>query len=293
MNKEKKALIKVGYTCNNNCLYCHTSESRIIKDLSTKEIIRKIDYVKAKGYNFIIFSGGEPTIRNDLGIIAKYLSKNNQKFGFISNGRMFKYQKFAEKMYELGMKYLYISLNGPNPAINDRLSGVPGFEELIEGIKNLSSLNIELIVNVVVNKQNQNFLKEIIDLLSDYNVSKIKFSFIEPKGATLKNFELLVPNVEDAAQKSKDAIEYANNLGINAGFEGFPLCKIKLDPKYTDNIRTNNIMLMSEASEKDFFETDFENRIKLKECEICPKKDKCEGIFKKYYQKRGFECEKP
>ena len=38
-----KALIKVGYTCNNNCCFCHSADHSAVPDLTTAELLSKID----------------------------------------------------------------------------------------------------------------------------------------------------------------------------------------------------------------------------------------------------------
>jgi len=60
-----KALIKVGYACNENCSFCHTLDVRHI-DGDSYEILAKIDRAAALGHTMVVFSGGEATIRPEL-----------------------------------------------------------------------------------------------------------------------------------------------------------------------------------------------------------------------------------
>ena len=57
-----KALIKVGYACNEHCGFCHTLEVRHIQG-STAEIDNKIRRAAELGHEMVVLSGGEPTIR--------------------------------------------------------------------------------------------------------------------------------------------------------------------------------------------------------------------------------------
>ena len=60
-----KALIKVGYGCNENCTFCHTLDMRHI-DGSNDEVVRKIHRAKELGHSMVVLSGGEPTTRPEL-----------------------------------------------------------------------------------------------------------------------------------------------------------------------------------------------------------------------------------
>ncbi len=57
-----KALIKVGYGCNDHCTFCHTLDVRHIEG-STAEIDAQDRRARALGHSMVVLSGGEPTIR--------------------------------------------------------------------------------------------------------------------------------------------------------------------------------------------------------------------------------------
>ena len=60
-----KALIKVGYGCNENCTFCHTADVRHLED-TPERVAWKIDRAKRLGYSMVVLSGGEPTARPEL-----------------------------------------------------------------------------------------------------------------------------------------------------------------------------------------------------------------------------------
>jgi len=55
-----KALVKVGYGCNDHCTFCHTQDVRHIDD-EAASVHEKIARAKALGHTMVVFSGGEPT----------------------------------------------------------------------------------------------------------------------------------------------------------------------------------------------------------------------------------------
>ncbi|MGB9600889.1 MAG: radical SAM protein, partial [Myxococcota bacterium] len=54
----RKAIIKWGYSCNSDCIFCHSAEYRDKKSLTISEIKRKIDSAKRLGVKILLFSGG-------------------------------------------------------------------------------------------------------------------------------------------------------------------------------------------------------------------------------------------
>ena len=54
-----KALVKVGYGCNNHCTFCHTYDVRDV-DASTEEVDRKIDRAVRLGSRIVL--GGTTAI---------------------------------------------------------------------------------------------------------------------------------------------------------------------------------------------------------------------------------------
>lgn len=60
-----KALLKVGYACNEHCAFCHTQDVRHVQG-TTAEVDAKIRRAAALRHSMIVLSGGEPTIRPEL-----------------------------------------------------------------------------------------------------------------------------------------------------------------------------------------------------------------------------------
>jgi len=276
-----KIILKLGYSCNNNCLFCHAQDKKAHRDLSFKEIIDKISLIKSLGYEFVILSGGEPAIRRDFLKIVKYVRDSDMKLGVVTNGRILSYKRFCEKVFEYGLAYAYVSLHG-NKEVHNILTQAKSFEQTVRGIKNISkSKNTELIVNCVVNKYNLNLLKKIVGICYDFGSNVIKFSNINIEGAAIKNLKEIVPRLNESVPMVKEAVNYALSRGMDARIDGFPICLMYGLRKRVDDLKTNNITYMSESFEKDLHKTDYGNSIRTNVCREC-KIEECPGIDKNY-----------
>ena len=85
-----KALVKVGYGCNNHCTFCHTLDVRHV-DAESDEIDRKIDRAAHLGHTMVVLSGGEATMRRELLRWAARTAARGMDFGLVTNGRMLVY----------------------------------------------------------------------------------------------------------------------------------------------------------------------------------------------------------
>ncbi len=285
----KKAIIKLGYECNNSCIICHSDELRKkYKPSSLKDIKIKILVAKKKGYSFVLFSGGEPTIRKDLLQIASFVQKQKMSFGLITNGRMLSYEFFLKTLIKYNLKYVYFSLLGSKPEIHNKISGANSFKETVEGIKNvLKKPSIEYLINVTVIKSNLDDLLNIVDLAYSIGAKRIKFSFVDIKGSIKEKNSFEVPKISLAAEKVREAMDYAIEKKIEPFFDGFPNCFMGSYYKRINNLFTNKILLTSEAYEADFFKTDNFNKTKPEICDTCEFFRSCSGLEKEYIGRFG------
>ncbi len=289
----KKALIKIQYQCNNNCLFCHALDKRNIPPLRFHQIINKINQALQIGAEMILFSGGEPTLHPDFPKVVNSLWQRKIPWGLITNGRLLSYRKLSENLLKRNLKYVYLTLNSANPERHDFITRTPGsFNQTLRALKNLSSHQIELIVNVVVTKLNLKDLKKIVDLVEEFKINRIKFSLVEPKGEALKNFNKLIPSLKEASLAINEAMHCAISKKIKTGFDGLSDCLVD-NPDLKDNLQTNNILYMSEVFEDRFYRTDEGQRIKGKCCQFCSRKKVCPGIYEGYRRCGGLSDLKP
>src|SRR3989338_5377311 len=294
MSDGEKALLKLGYECNNNCLICHASGNEIYQALSTQEAINKIALCKSQGIDFILLSGGEPTIRKDLPVIAEFIKKKGMFFGLITNARMLSYKDYSRKLANLNLRYVYASFYSANKKIHNSITNAESFKQSIRGIRNIAKeKRVELIVNMPITKLNAGTLKGTIDLLIKNGVKKVKFSLFDVKGSVLKNKEKVIMPASIAAEKTIEAVIYGEKKGLKVMIGGFPLCLIAGIGNNIDDFETQGITCMSEAFEEGLFQVDHEDKIKTQKCTGCEKTKACIGIDKNYLEIYGDNEFKP
>jgi pyruvate-formate lyase-activating enzyme/2-polyprenyl-3-methyl-5-hydroxy-6-metoxy-1,4-benzoquinol methylase len=280
-----KALIKVGYGCNENCTFCHTLDVRHI-DGASAEVQAKIERAKRLGHTMVVLSGGEPTTRPELLDWASQVARLGMDFGLVTNGLMLAYPELVEKLLERRLRYVYMSLHGGTPRVHNSLVRADTFGDAMRALKNLSGRGLDLTVNCVVAKQNLAHLRELVDALAPFPDATLKFSMVQPKGGGEAHFQSLVPRVSEVAAAVVDAIAYGGG-GPRFRHDGIPLCLLPgLEDRYAD-LKTDQFATMVEIGEPDFFPVDDKAKIQPGPCRDCRLRGPCPGLYSAYHQQFG------
>lgn len=284
-----KALIKVGYGCNNHCTFCHTLDVRHI-DGDADEVDRKIDRAARLGHTMVCLSGGEVTMRKELLRWAARVAARGMDFGLVTNGRMLAYDDLVERLIERRLKYVYLSLHGGTAKIHNLLVRADAFEQTYGAISNLAGRGLDFTVNTVVTRQNVHHLRGVVDAMAPFPDVVTKFSMVQPKGGADKLFEQIIPPVSLVAERVGDAIRYGLEKTGGKGLyahDGIPFCLLRgLEDRY-DDLRTHRFATMVEIGELDFFPVDDRAKVQPEECRACALRGPCPGLFRGYREVHG------
>lgn len=221
-------IVRLMGKCNNRCTFCmvHDEMSGAVNP-SFEEITKKI--LKLPPNDQVDLFGGEPTLYpffEETILLCKYL---NHEVYIATNGRTFSDKSFARKIAGYGVNQIRTSLYGHNCDIHDYHTNVQGsFSETIDGIKNILEYSTDLLVNIVMTRKNANYLSNMVVLLSELRVQKVKFSSLIKS----QRCKFLVPSFNHIREALSEALTLATSLGMRCEIEKSPLC---LAPKYQEN----------------------------------------------------------
>ena len=284
-----KALVKVGYGCNDHCTFCHTQDVRHIDD-EAASVHAKIERAKVLGHSMVVFSGGEPTIRAEMIAWATHTARLGLELGFITNGRRFAHAPFTDAMLARRLRYVYLSLHGGEARVHNSLVRADAFEESFGGVKALHGKIPVLTVNCVITRANVMHLRRFVDLLLPFPELTVKFSMTAPKGGGDRSFDHVVAPVADVAAAVRDALAYGieqrgDRSGPAFAHDGLPLCLLPGHESLYDDLRTNDFRTMTEVGEPDFFPVDDVIKVQPPACEGCALRGPCPGLFRGYVER--------
>ena len=286
-----KALLKVGYGCNENCTFCHTLEYREVNG-TAEDVHAKIDRARELGHTMVVLSGGEPTIRPELFEWAGHVAKRGMDFGLVTNGLLLAYPDVVQRLLGARLKYVYMSLHGGTPEVHGRVVRANTFGPAMAALQNLTGKGLDLTVNAVIVKQNVDDLIPLVDVLLPFPDAVIKFSMLQPKGGGKALFDTLTPRVSDVAVRVREAIEHGLSKGAPRTrfvHDGIPFCLLPgLEDRY-DDLRTHRFATMVETSEPDFHPVDDVAKVQPAPCESCAIRGACPGLYSGYHEAFGHQ----
>lgn len=289
----KRIDVKTNFNCNNRCRFCVQGNKRYLYlPKATKEIVGILEQSR-QVYDSVVFTGGEVTIRKDLiELVQAAYSFGYQKIQIQTNGRMFCYEKFCDEIIAAGANQFSPAVHGHIPALHDYLTCSRGsFLQTLKGVKNLKKKKQEVIVNCVVNKSNYRHLPDIARLLADWGVDQYQFAFVHAAGRAWENFDSIVPRKTLAIDYIKKGLDIGIKAGVRVMTEAIPFCLMKgyenyIAEKYIPDTKIYDTTLTIEdftsARQK-------EGKAKCSRCRKCKYYSICEGPWKEYPQKFGWD----
>ena len=192
-SKDKKPVVVWNMTkrCNLRCVHCYAfAEGEDYKgdELSTAEGKALIDDLARFGVPVILFSGGEPVLREDLPELIDHAVKKGLRAVISTNGTLITEEK-ANVFSRFSLSYIGVSIDGLSD-INDSFRGVKGaFARAIEGIRNAKKAGIKVGLRFTINKRNAHEIPEIFDLVEEENIERICFYHLVYAGRGSKLIE--------------------------------------------------------------------------------------------------------
>jgi radical SAM enzyme (rSAM/lipoprotein system) len=185
--------------CNLNCIHCGSdcSKDSDYRDMPADDFFRAIDTLKNIPQNFtVVFTGGEPLLRNDLEFCGKELRKRGFKWSMVTNGHLYDEQRHIS-LLNAGIGALTISLDGLKESHNWLRNNTKSFEKVINAIElAVSSNRINFDVVTCVNQKNLKELGQIKDLLISKKVKAWRLFTIIPIGRATHNSDLLLTDIQ-------------------------------------------------------------------------------------------------
>ena len=152
--------------CNLRCKHCYihaedTDYSGELTNAQARDMIKDLAEMKAP---VLLFSGGEPLMREDLFELAEYASSLGLRPVLSTNGTLITDEK-AALLKKAGFQYVGISIDGA-PKTHDMFRAKEGaFAASIEGLHAAKRAGLKTGVRFTLNRFNEQDLPEIFDIL--------------------------------------------------------------------------------------------------------------------------------
>ncbi|NOY97656.1 MAG: radical SAM protein [Chloroflexi bacterium] len=201
--------LALTYRCNNDCAHCYNARARDFPELSTGEWQRILDKTWELGIPHVVFTGGEPTLRDDLPDLIAHAEANGQITGLNTNARRMSDPRFLARLVEAGLDHVQITVESSDAAVHDRMVQAKGaFPQTIKGLQNALASPLYVMTNTTMLRDNVRTIPDTLDFLADLGVPTVGLNALiyAGHGATvgtgLPESEL-TPLLETARQKTE------------------------------------------------------------------------------------------
>ncbi len=196
-----KADLALTYVCNNACSHCYNEASRSAPFRGTQcrdtrpfasetsaereglasqappkpplhaEAWRMVlDKLLTIGVPYVIFTGGEPTLREDLPELVAYAESLGMITGLNTNGRRLADSHLCQALAQSGLDHVQITLNSTRAEVHDRLSGTSAWAETVAGIGQSLAAGLHVLTNTTLLQENVAEAERIPAFLQDLGV---------------------------------------------------------------------------------------------------------------------------
>ena len=182
--------LALTYRCNNACAHCYNARSRAFPELDTQSWIEILDRLWDIGIPHVVFTGGEPTLRDDLPDLIAHAEHKGQITGINTNGRRLKDQQWVQRLVNAGLDHVQVTLESHDPKIHDQMVAREGaWEDTVAGLRNALDSRLFVMTNTTLLQNNAPYLEETLKFLAHLGVPTIGLNALiySGKGLTVNS----------------------------------------------------------------------------------------------------------
>ena len=212
------AMTKDGsWHCNQKCVHCYAAGQTLAeeKELDTAEWKRIIDKCREAGIPQITFTGGEPTMREDLTELIDY----SKWFVTRLNTNGIKLTKdYCRELKKASLDSMQITFYSCDEEIHNKLVGANRYQNTVLGSENAIEEGLNISINTPLCTLNRDYAKTL-EFLKEKGVRYVTCSGLITTGnATEAESVSLQLSGEQIQEILKEAVGYCHRNGMEISF---------------------------------------------------------------------------
>ncbi len=211
------AMTKEGnWHCNQRCVHCYAAGQRDAEEpeISTEQWKAILDKLRKIGVSQVTFTGGEPTMREDLfelvGYARWFVSRLN------TNGIKLT-EEYCQKLREQEIDSVQITFYSSDKEIHNKLVGADRFDDTVRGIENALKAGLNISINTPLCTLNKDYVKTL-EFLKEKGVSFVTCSGLITTGNALtdesESLQLSVKEIKEILTGAAEFV-YANGMEMS------------------------------------------------------------------------------
>ncbi len=201
-----KADLALSYACNNDCAHCYNEQGRrAMPSLDTEGWRQVLDRLWEIGVPYVILTGGEATLREDLPEIVRHAEDLGMICGLNTNGRRLCEPSLVDALIDAGLDHVQITLASHREALHNSIVRAEAFHETVAGIENCLARGLHTITNTTLIEENAGEAVQIVDFLHGLGLRTFAMNGMIHSGCGAANPSALpMPRLREAPAAVRD-----------------------------------------------------------------------------------------
>lgn len=179
-----QASLELTNRCNERCTHCYleTFEDDAQRVLKLEDWLHILEELRTAGTLFLILMGGEAMLSPYFWPIMERSSQLGFHTSMITNGLKIHSLETAQRLKDLGMNNVTLSLYSHSPEIHDRMTKVRGSHaKTVRAIEFCREAGLDISLNALLTKENIDTIFELEDWCVNQNYNLKMDPMITPK----------------------------------------------------------------------------------------------------------------
>lgn len=228
-SKLNRVIWLLNERCNLNCKFCYVAgRFKNNKELTLSEILKIIDELVKLGVKRIDFTGGEVTLREDLGIILEETRRRGIEIITINTNGILLSERIAEVLAKNDVK-VYLSVDGSNRETHETIRGIGTWDKIFKSAELLKLFDISFYTVFACSKINLNEVRGYIALSRELGSQKACIIPVLPVGRAKKD---IILNREEIVDMLNQIESTADSIRFNVEIWCVPFAGLIISSPY-------------------------------------------------------------
>lgn len=206
-----------AWHCNQKCLHCYAANQPLsaVPEMDTDQWLAVIEKCRSIGIPQLTFTGGEPTLRQDLVKLVQaaqwFVTRLN------TNGRMLT-SALCKDLRAASLDAVQITFYSADEAVHNELVGVDGYTDTVNGIKNALAAGLNVSLNTPLCSLNKDY-RATVEFAHGLGIRYLTCSGLIPAGNAAESASKSVRlTPEELTEVLRPAMDFAFSHGMEVNF---------------------------------------------------------------------------
>lgn len=278
----------LGYDCNLACDYCTITPAMRERALDTAAVLVAMRRGRQLGYDEISFTGGEPTIRNDLiGLVRAAAKLGFTDIKVQSNGLLFAHAPNVDRLIEAGANRFHISIHTHLASAYDSLVRREGSHRLmVAALELLAARPVTLVADVILKRDTYGRLLDALPWLQQRGVNAADLWFVSLTDGNRDNVESM-PRMTEVVPVIHEAVAWANDHSMTLRSLHIPRCLLGAAAHIAYDPGADRVMVVTPEASFELRESKISPQVHVPACAGCQWESICPGVRPDYLERYG------